>query len=84
MELQKYVGKDSNLNTIAALLRALGKSLKESYIDEATTEKLYRYIFVLIMPLKATFGVPLAALEVLETRIELFQEKVMEDPKKIF
>lgn len=65
IELKKYVNQDSNLNTIAALLRALSKSLKESYIGEEVMGELYKYVVTLMMPLKATFSVPVAALELL-------------------
>ena len=36
MELQKYVGTDKNLNTIASLLRALSKSLNEVYLPQSS------------------------------------------------
>ena len=72
LELKAYVAKDSNLNTMAALLKALGKSLKENYLDDTTLAELYKYVSTLSIPLKATFAVPVAALEVLESRMELF------------
>jgi hypothetical protein len=33
IELKNYVAKDSNLNTMAALLKGLSKSLKENYLS---------------------------------------------------
>ena len=84
-ELKKYVGKDTNLNTIAALLRSLAKSLKENYLNDETIRELYTYVSALIMPLKPTYTVNLAALELLETRLEIFKEYVLgSKPEALF
>ena len=83
--MKKYVGKDSNLNTIAALLRSLAKSLKENYLEDETIRILYNYVSGLIMPLKSTYTVNLAALELLETRLETFKRYVLgKTPEVIF
>ena len=83
--MKKYVGKDSNLNTIAALLRSLAKSLKENYLEDETIRILYNYVSGLIMPLKSTYTVNLAALELLETRLETFKRYILgKSPEDIF
>ncbi len=68
LELKKYVNQDSNLNTIASLLKAMTKSLRENYLDEETLSELYKYAVTLMMPLKSTYSVPIAALELIEAR----------------
>jgi hypothetical protein len=68
MSLKNYVKQNTSLNTIAALLRGLACSLRENYLPEESIAELFKYIQALIIPLKSTYNVPLAALELLEAR----------------
>ncbi len=63
--MKGYINQDKNLNTIAALLLALAKSLKENYFKEDQVADLFTYVIALMNPLKAKYNVPLAALSLL-------------------
>lgn len=65
MSLKSYVNQNANLSTIAALLRALACSLRENYLNDDSIAELFKYIQGLIIPLKATYNVPIAALELI-------------------
>lgn len=75
--LKSYVKSDSNLKAIALILRSFRSSLRENYLSPDETNELYAYTTVLAVPLKTVFEVPIAALQLLQTRCEIFNTMIL-------
>jgi hypothetical protein len=84
IDLKKNVDNDKNLGAITAILKGLTKSLKENYLGDELLSDLFYHLKALIMPIKSTYNVPLAALDLLENRKQLFSVQIMDNSTKLF
>lgn len=60
------ITSDKNLSTIAKLVKSLSETMGDNFLDGSKTNRYFKLLTVLMIPLKSTYDVPKAALKSLK------------------